>query len=72
MSGTIPGTIKVKSEMDLLRKDRLPSFKSRDLTLGGLGNLNIRTNSILNANSKSTVAKKEFKPNLNVTRNKNT
>lgn len=62
--GTASGTIKVKNEMDLLRKDRLPSFKSRDLTLGGLASVNMKT-----TNTAST--KREFKPNLNVQRNKN-
>ncbi|XP_063700664.1 DNA-directed RNA polymerase III subunit RPC4 [Culicoides brevitarsis] len=62
--GTTSGTIKVKNEMDLLRKDRLPSLKSRDLTLGGLASVNMKT-----TNTAST--KREFKPNLNVQRNKN-
>lgn len=62
--GAASGTIKVKNEMDLLRKDRLPSFKSRDLTLGGLASVNMKT-----SNTAST--KREFKPNLNVQRNKN-
>lgn len=66
-SGTTSGTIKVKNEIDLLRKDRLPSFKSRDLTLGGLAaGLNLKT-----TNNAANSSKRDFKPNLNVQRNRN-
>lgn len=62
-------TLRLKSPAELLRKDRLPSFKTRDLTLGGKAGINIKAEpkdaAAANAN------KKVFKPNLNVARTKN-
>lgn len=71
-------TLRLKSPAELLRKDRLPSFRTRDLTLGGLAGVNIKTEprdsaaTVAAAAAAANANKKVFKPNLNVTRSKNT
>lgn len=70
-------TLRLKSPAELMRKDRLPSFKTaRDLTLGGLAGFNIKTepkeSAAAAAAALAAANKKVFKPNLNVTRTKNT
>lgn len=61
-------TLRLKSPAELLRKDRLPSFKTRDLTLGGLSGLQIKAEP---KDSAAAANKKVFRPNLNVARTKN-
>lgn len=61
-----PLGLRLKAPEDLLRRDRLPTFKTRDLTLGG-SNLS-KAQGV--TGTKNDANKKIFKPNLNVARTK--